>query len=414
MKLKKNIFYQRKNQIILISILVFLLFLKTLLLSNEPLRFLEKFGFYAKNNTAVVIPEQQDNQWPDSRSKSLYFREKINNIQQKPESKSSQIAIENAVETIRREVEHAFGIVNKGNYENVNNNPWYKYLVTLSAMNYVQSRLSPYIYGDLLKKNPQELPSNTETALVSGAGICGNHIQAFIDLLRMFDLRARPVEFYYKNSDGKRVNHIGAEVFYNNHWNYIDVTYGTFFRKSNTNYYDLLAIDEILKLDNYQNYKITNEANLLFQVYPPIGATNLEYLTARERDIVVNGQGTIKPDLIALNGLTQYTIKNIPLHFGTFVTTAGDLGNLKYLLNQVNNHQKELIINIKANACNTGKIRLSTQSKKKLIDISTIKPGKVKLSIASLSDSGSPILLEAIPNNKDQPCYLTFDAMEIR
>ncbi|GAB4172244.1 MAG: hypothetical protein Fur006_00900 [Coleofasciculaceae cyanobacterium] len=415
MKLR-NFFYSKikKYCILGLAIFIFILLIQTAFLSSNTFNILEFLGFQAKENTTHIALAVKLNERSDSSTKTLANSEKNHKTQNQLEPASSQIALQNAIETIRMEAEGAFGVVKIKKLEDVNNNYRYQYLTTLSAMNYVQSRLSPYVYSYLIQTHPQEIPSNTETALVAGAGICGNQVQAFIDILRMLGLKARPVEFYYKTLDGKRASHIAAEVFYNKKWNYIDVTFGSFFRKPNTEVYNLLSIDEILKIDDFRHYIITNNANIVFQNYLAVGLNPLEYLEAKIKNIVVDGIGTISPDSIQQKGVNQYILNDLPLHFGTYIASSGDLGNLKYSLNQVNKYQKELLINIKAKACSLGKIKLSTQYNNQIVDISKVEAGQVKFNITSLVKSESPILLEAIPNNKEQPCYLTFDTIEIR
>jgi hypothetical protein len=415
MKLR-NFFYSKIKKYCTfgLAIFIFILLIQTAFLSSNTFNILEFLGFQAKENTTHIALDVKLNERSDSSTKTLVNLVKKHKTQNKEDQTLSQLAIQNAVEAIRREAQDAFGITKIKKLEDLNDNARYQYLTTLSAMNYVQSHLSPYVYGYLAKTNPQKIPSQTGNALVAGAGICGNQVQAFIDLLRILGLKTRPVEFYYKNSNGNRLSHIAAEVFFNNKWNYIDVTFGTFFRKKNTEYHNLLSINEILKLDDWRNYAITNQANLIFQVHSQAEATNLDYLTVKEKDIVLNGRGTIRPDSITRNGVTQYFLKDVPLHFGIFIASSGDLGDLKYSLNQINKHQKELFLNIKAKACSLGKIKLSTQSNNQLVDISNVEAGQVKFNIVSLVKSESPILLEAIPSNKDQPCYLTFDTIEIR
>jgi hypothetical protein len=412
MKLIKNFSLSRRFQGILFTIVVVLLTVKIIVLNNEPFKSLEESKFQLKENTTDIALDAKPRTRSNAVNETFVNSKKNNNSQKQLEQASSSTALQEAIDTIRMEAEYQ--IKSYRSFKDVNEDTKYKYLITLSAMNYVQSNVNPGIYGYLKTNNPEKLPSNTETALAAGAGICGNQVQAFIDLLNSLGLKARSIQFYYKTNTRK--SHIATEVYFNNKWNYIDVTFGTFFRKEKAKFYELLSFEEILKLGDYHKYAIVNTANLTFQTYQVLGINPLEYLevTGDNNSIVVDGTGTITPDFITQNGINKYSLKHVPTHLGTFPALSGDLGNLKFSLKNVKRKQKELLININAKVCEQGLLQLFNEYGKKNIDLSKLESGLVNINIAHLASSSSQIQIETISRKTDQPCYFTFDTIEIR
>ena len=73
-------------------------------------------------------------------------------------------------------------------------------------------------------------------------------------------------------------------------------------------------------------------------------------------------------------------------------------------------------MNVKAVACNRGKLRLSTEENNKeiVINIQDVKQGLQKIDVNSLTHLSSQILLETVPNDEQESCYITVDSMQIQ
>lgn len=161
-------------------------------------------------------------------------------------------------------------------------------LATIEAANLVRFNVSPGMYSYIRDVLRAEVPNSSEFCLIEFAGICGNQIQAYIDILKKLGIRSRAVQFYY-SLDGKRESHIGAEVYYMNQWNYIDVTWGFMiprkepfaFKDAASIIRDGLSDIEINKIDawakvvNWNNYDVTS------------------YFNANDLSLVVDGVGNV-------------------------------------------------------------------------------------------------------------------------
>src|ERR1019366_4115213 len=73
-----------------------------------------------------------------------------------------------------------------------------EYLYALSAMNHVQTNLSPGNYDGLAKSGQIPRLMTAEMCLQSGAGLCGSHVDAFERILDRckIPVKRRTVEFY--------------------------------------------------------------------------------------------------------------------------------------------------------------------------------------------------------------------------
>ena len=191
-----------------------------------------------------------------------------------------------------------------------------EYLFSVAAMNYVQSRLSSLNYS-VRKTDQQPLPTNVEQCLEMRAGICGNHIAAFLELAQRLKVRARPVEFYIHGpTPTKNHNHICVEVYYRQQWRFVDVTWGTFFRKPNGPLDELATIAEIRTAADSRQWAVTNETDLWYQQWKSTGLDPLEYIDHPEVDTLRGRNGTIrlKPQ-VAEKGGRQYA----PIHQPNFI-----------------------------------------------------------------------------------------------
>lgn len=163
----------------------------------------------------------------------------------------------------------------------------------LATANFVQSRLSSLNYSvRAVAKEP--LPTNVEECLKWNAGICGNHVAAFLEIAQRLGLRARPVEFYFRGAKpDKNHSHICVEVFYQERWRLFDITWGTYFRKPDDALDNLVDIETLRTSPQVRDWAVTNQSDLWYQQWTASGLDPLEYLDHTRVDILRGRQGTI-------------------------------------------------------------------------------------------------------------------------
>ncbi len=170
----------------------------------------------------------------------------------------------------------------------------YTFYAALAAMNYVQTITNTARYSHFKRQPDFRRPINVEQCLRDKIGICGNQIDLFVTLLTHLDIKSRLAQFYYTAENGKRASHAAAEVYFNDKWNYVDVTWGAIFpmqqhRLNKEDKFKLKSLSEILA--RYSEPK-RNENNEWY-VYQRDQLDVFYYLRASERSIVIDGEGTI-------------------------------------------------------------------------------------------------------------------------
>jgi len=124
--------------------------------------------------------------------------------------------------------------------------------IVLDAVNAVAERVHPFNYGYLCE-NQLPLPRSRSEVVAQGAGICGNQVDVFLQLVRELGFEARSVQLYGMLPDGSRWSHIGAEVKVAGKFRLFDVTYAqAFVRKppgaATAVLDDALSFDEAIAL----------------------------------------------------------------------------------------------------------------------------------------------------------------------
>lgn len=166
-----------------------------------------------------------------------------------------------------------------------------EFVTAVAIMNAVQSRLSSLNYA-ILKAQGKSTPTTTEECLVLRAGICGNHIAAFLAVAHQLDLRARPVEFYLAGpSPTQNTSHICVEVYYSHQWHLFDVTWGTYFMFEN----HVASIDQIRKAGSKsREWAVSNESDLWYLQWKDAGYDPLVYVDHQQVDTLRGREGTIR------------------------------------------------------------------------------------------------------------------------
>ena len=166
-----------------------------------------------------------------------------------------------------------------------------EFVTAVAIMNGVQARLSSLNYA-ILKQQGKATPNTTEECLALRAGICGNHISAFLTVADQLELRARPVEFYIAGtSASENASHICVEVYYNQRWHLFDVTWGTYYVIQN----NVASIDQIRKSGTKsRDWAVTNESDLWYLQWKDAGHDPLVYVDHTHIDILRGRKGTIR------------------------------------------------------------------------------------------------------------------------
>ena len=215
--------------------------------------------------------------------------------------------LDRAVELVRRQADH----MSRGR-KSVSA----EFFASLATANFVQSRLSSLNYSRRATAE-QKLPTSVEECLQMNAGICGNHVATFLEIARRLELRARPVEFYFRGErPDTNHSHICAEVFYRNRWRLFDITWGTFFRRPGGGLDDLAGIEELRSNRMSRAWAITNQSDLWYQQWKATGLDPLEYLHHARVDILRGRKGTIHLEAAVRDGTSAVYQ---PLHQPNFV-----------------------------------------------------------------------------------------------
>lgn len=137
-----------------------------------------------------------------------------------------------------------------------------EHLIALSAMQYTEFNVSPALYCVLQENDSEEIQKRSlYEILYTQSGLCGDMSVVFANIIKEFDIKYRIIQFYYSNT------HVAVEIYYNGGWHYYDPTWGIYFLKDSK----ILSIEEIVSIDNRQEYIIHNETLLWNRV------TNLIY-----------------------------------------------------------------------------------------------------------------------------------------
>jgi len=219
------------------------------------------------------------------------------------------------------------------------------YVAAVATMNHVQSELSSLRYA-VLSTAGKPVPGTVEECFRLKAGICGNHIAAFLEIARRLEIRARPVEFYlHGETPGENHNHICVEVFYRERWRLLDVTWGTVFRRPGGAVDELVSIAEIRKDPRSRRWAVTNQADLWYQHWKASGLDPLEYVDYRELDVLRGRAGTIRLAARLTDAGQQYQPVHQPGYLGR--NDAGrDFGAITLTLLGVHAGARELRIQV--------------------------------------------------------------------
>ena len=220
-----------------------------------------------------------------------------------------------------------------------------EYVSAVATMNHVQSELSSLRYA-VLSKAGKPVPRTVEECFQLQAGICGNHIDAFLEIARRLEIRARPVELYLHGATSqKNHNHICVEVFYRDKWRLLDVTWGTVYRRPGGAVDELVSIAEIRKDPRSRRWAVTNQTDLWYQQWKASGLDPLEYVDYRELDVLRGRAGTIRLAARLTDAGQRYQPVHQPGYLGRN-NASDDYGSITLALLRVEAGARELRIQV--------------------------------------------------------------------
>lgn len=204
----------------------------------------------------------------------------------------------------------------------------YRFYAALAAMNHIQTIASSARYSFLSLRADFRSPKGSEVCLLNKIGICGNHIALFEDILTRLGVKTRRVEFYFRDKNGNRASHIGAEVFFREKWNYFDVTWGTVFpeeRRTNDRE-DKFALKSLTETLMDHSALRTNQNNEWY-VFVRDHLDVFYYLEAPQRSILIGGEGTITHALPGNQvGTVQVDFSDLPDYVGDMLADGNPMG----------------------------------------------------------------------------------------
>src|SRR5262249_3041759 len=139
-----------------------------------------------------------------------------------------------------------------------------------------------------------------------------------------------PVEFYYKDRAGQRVNHIIVEVLIDGDWRPIDTTYGAYWIDGTpTATFAMRTLQQVLDRSDPRTKIIRSRSLIPYGLHDQIAGLDLfDYLTS-DGDVLRGGEGEIRLSLHGNEGIE--TFDNIPNFIGDNVLDE-NAGGVSYRL----------------------------------------------------------------------------------
>ena len=283
---------------------------------------------------------------------------------------------------------------------------------SLATANFVQSRLSSLNYSvRSVAKEP--LPANVEECLKWNAGICGNHVAAFLEIAQRLGLRARPVEFYFRGAQpAKNHSHICVEVFYDKRWRLFDITWGTYFREPGGTLDNLVDIETLRGSPHARDWAVTNQSDLWYQQWTASGLDPLEYLDHARVDILRGRQGTIH--LEAIDQAPDRAIYQ-PRHQPNFVgrnRADKDYGAITVQLESPPAKARVLQLEVLGFAGN-GTLTVTSGSQRLSIPFAELSAGQTKTISFKASLGKQTVQLQTIPTPAEGVAYVVFRTLRL-
>lgn len=167
-------------------------------------------------------------------------------------------------------------------------------------------------------------PATADGVLGEGSGACGNQTQAYLAVAARLGLRARPVEFYERPTNGPRASHIVPEVFWAGSWHLEDITWNTVYRRTAAS--SPLSAAALVALTPKQREQARRTGRNAFPAaladYRAKSGDPFAYIHG-PADVVVDHTGTVAAEL------GDYPRPNVPGYIGRTMSDDGVIGNLR-------------------------------------------------------------------------------------
>jgi hypothetical protein len=184
----------------------------------------------------------------------------------------------------------------------------------LETMNVGQNLLSSARFSLQALTSKEPLPINTVAECVDNwIGICGNHVDFFLHVMKELGVPARPVQIFYE-ARGTRNSHIVAEVHYAGGWRLFDITNGAVFPSERP-----LLFRSLQDTKGRSGAKpMVNNNNTWFSMHQVIGVNSFEYLDTEPLGIIAGHIGTIKlwRQADAVSPISVEGFLHVPNHIG--------------------------------------------------------------------------------------------------
>lgn len=296
-------------------------------------------------------------------------------------------------------------VVSEAEYTSGNNDssaPLFRFYAALSALNYLQTNISPPRYGYLRRHTGNARPVvGTKMCLLRKAGLCGNQVEAFIDIMNQIEIPVREVQFYYTTNRGERLGHIAIEVEWGGKWHFFDVTWGMFVAEKD-NPTEVASYENIRLWGERKFKKFTNQAYgwLIFSAQNNVDP--FDYLTRPKGtiDVIIDGTGVVHPYMV--DG--AYSFRHIPRYVGHAEMRNGHIGEIKQEI-VLPDGAMGLDIEIDAVSCLRGRLRLRSDSGENVVPI---RPDMEKT--ISVSGLRGRVVLD-VERGEHAICYLTLNRM---
>jgi hypothetical protein len=281
------------------------------------------------------------------------------------------------------------------------------YTVTMAALDYVQANVSSAIYA-YRSAHGLSAPTTAEQALAEQAGICGNQVEVFLEVLHRLGLTAIPAQFFF-TADGQRQNHVAAEVRWSGAWHFVDVSYGAVFWKQAGK---LLSLAALLKDPAPMRWAHRNELDAWTGSALLKGWHPYAYLQGfTKREVVSQGSGTVTPTRTASprsGSATAYDLTLLPDYVGVGQPYAGqDVGVSFALATPATATAVTLTVRTTGCPSGGGSVHLGTTT----AALDDVPPsGEFTMTIPK-AQRGRTVTLSVTPGVAGTPCVVVIDGL---
>jgi hypothetical protein len=280
------------------------------------------------------------------------------------------------------------------------------YTATMAALNYVQANVSSAVYA-YRSAHGLAAPATAEEALAEQAGICGNQVEVFLQVLHRLGVRAIPAQFFF-TADGDRQNHVAAEVRWSGSWHFVDVSYGAVFWKRAGHLLslaDLLADPAPLRWAHRNELDAWTGSALLKGWHP---YAYLQGYTARQ--VISQGSGAVTPRRAAgarAAAGAAYDLTLLPDYVGIGLPYAGEPVDVAFTLTTPAAATR-LVLTVRTQACAGGGTLRAGGSR---LDLAAVPwSGDVAIAIPR-ARRGRSVTLSVTPRVPGTVCEIVLDGL---